>query len=549
MQMNFLLPLRKKGFSFFIITLLAVGLFSCQKSPMLSIDSKSEIELAPNDNNGTITFTANRDWNVSVSDSWVHVDKMNGSASDSPITLHVTCDPNPTYDDRVCTVTIKSGELSQRISVVQPAKLGLIVEGESDFSLAPEAQSLEIEVKANVDYNVTISADWIKMVGTKGLTSNSLSFTIEENPTFEERSATISISGGGLSQEISVKQEAAVMNMSHKMVRSVTMETDFSSLDFSNLNLLLTYDDNKRLTKLSGGAGNEMEDVLTYQYSGNTMMVTRYNDPPMEIRLDGDGKISSIQFNGNQNIDLSYDSDDRLVALQTEDFVFNYHWKGNDLYAFSPKGISGDDPLGFYFEPSEFLAPVNGVDINVLIRVFAYEVGFGEILEDFLGIQGEDNELLFLLLPGMIGKRSEHVLGIRIDDFTVPNIDSPYLFMSHDAEFKNRSGSWQKFDRNISYNWPYGPGTFEIRCSDIPYQFKSKPWTWVSEDGLILTRATFPITLNLASCSGELVAYNVDYDMDGVTNPWEVAFRIENLNMTPTGSSEDYSVNFTFDYY
>ncbi len=548
MQSNSSFFLCKKGFSIFITTLLAVGLFSCQSAPMLSIDGKPEIELTPNENEGAITFTANQDWNVSVSDSWVHVDKMNGSASNSPITLRVTCDPNPTYDDRVCTVTIISGDLSQTVSIVQPAKLGLLVEGNSDFSLDPEAQSLEIEVKANVDYSVSISADWIKLVKSKALTSNNLSFTIEENPTSEERSATISISGGGLSQEITVKQEAAVMNMSRKMVRSVTMETDYPELDFSGLNLLLTYDDNKRLTKLSGGVENEMEDILFYQYTGNTMKITRYDDPPMEIKLDGDGKISSIQVNGDQHIDLSYDSDDRLIGLQNEDFVFNYHWKGNDLYAFSPMGISGDGPLGFHFEPSEFLAPVNGVDINVLIRLIAYEIGFGEILEDFLGIQGEDTELMFFLLPGMIGKRSEHVLAIRIDDITIPERDFLHFFMLHGAEF-NRGGSWIKFDRSLAYDWPYGPGTFEIRCTGIPYQFKSKPWTWVSEDGLIMTRATFPISFNLASCTGELVAYNEDRNMDGVVSPWEVAFKIQNVNVTPTGSSEDYSVNFTFDYY
>ena len=338
------------------------------------------------------------------------------------------------------------------------------------------------------------------------------------------------------------------MNMSRKMVKSVSMETDYPDLDFSKLILQLTYDDNKRLTKLSGGIEDKVEDVLSYQYSGNTMKIVRYNDPPMEISLDGNEKISSIQFNGNQSIDLSYDSDDRLIALETEGYVFNYHWKGNDLYAFSPMGISADDPLGFFFEPSEFLAPVNGVDMNVLIRLCAYEIGFGEILEDFYGTEGEDYELLFILLPGMIGKRSEHVLAIRIDDITIPISGNLSSFMRHDAEFK-AGDSWQKFDRNIYNNWPYGPGTFEIRCSAIPYQYISKPWTWVSEDGLILNRATFPITFNLASCTGELVASNYDYDCDGVISPWEVGFKIQNINLTPIDTSEEYSVNFTFDYY
>lgn len=553
MQLNLPLFFYKKVFPFFIITFLAVGFFSCQKSPMLSIDSKSEIELTANDNKGTITFTANRDWNVFVSESWVHVDLMNGTASDGPITLTVTYDPNPTYDDRVCTVTIHSGELSQSVSIIQPAKQGLIVEGRSDFFLAPEAQSLEIEVKANVDYSVSTSADWIKLVKTKALTSNYLSFTIEENLTFEERSATISISGGGLSQEISVKQDAAIMNMSRKLIKSVTMETDYPDLkELSDMSLLLTYDDDKRLTKVSGGMGDEMAEVISYQYSGNTINISFYREPVVEARLDGKGKFSSlIPSNGGQSLDLSYDSEERLISAKFGEGGIQYQWKGNDLYAFKPAGLSGDGPFGFHFEPSDFLAPAEGVDINMLIRLFAYEIGFGEILEDFLGMQldVDGTELMLFLLPGMIGKRSEHVLAIRIDDITIPASDYLYQFISHDAEFKVSDGSWQKFDRNISNNWPYGPGTFEIRCSGIPYQYQSKPWTWVSEDGLIMTQATFPITFNLASCTGELVAYNVDYDHDGVINPWEVAFKTQNVNVTPTDSSEEYSVRFAFDYY
>lgn len=181
---------------------------ACQKAPELTLTGSSNIELSVDGSSATITFTANRDWRVSSSDSWVSVSPSSGTASDGPVSVTVRCNANTTYDDRTATVTITMEELSQAITVRQPANLGIVLPSQS-FDLQSDARSIEVEVKANVDYTVETSVDWIKQTGTKGLTSKTLTFSIEENKTYDPREGKITIKSKVSSvpdQVISVKQ-------------------------------------------------------------------------------------------------------------------------------------------------------------------------------------------------------------------------------------------------------------------------------------------------------------------------------------------------------
>lgn len=70
-------------------------------------------------------------------------------------------------------------ELSQKVTVRQPANLGIVLPTQS-YDLQSSAKTIEVTVQANVDYTVETSVDWIKQTGTKGLTSKTLNFSIEE---------------------------------------------------------------------------------------------------------------------------------------------------------------------------------------------------------------------------------------------------------------------------------------------------------------------------------------------------------------------------------
>lgn len=191
-----------------ILLAMAIVIASCQKEPELTLTSSPSVELSVDGSSGTITFTANRDWSVSSSDSWVSVSPSHGVASDKPITVNVSCNANTTYDDRMATVSISMEGLSQVVTVRQPANKGIILPKQV-FDIQSDSKSIDVEVQANVQYSISTSVNWIKHINTKGLTSNTLTFSIEENTSYDSREGTITIKsqeGNIQEQVISVRQ-------------------------------------------------------------------------------------------------------------------------------------------------------------------------------------------------------------------------------------------------------------------------------------------------------------------------------------------------------
>lgn len=194
--------------SLVLIAAALLFLAGCQKPPLLTLSGDSTVEVVENGGSATITFTANRDWSVAPSDSWIHVSPSSGSASDKPVSVTVSCDPNTTYGERNGTVSIKAEDLSQTVSVKQAANGGLIVQTKS-YEVGASATTIDVVVQSNVSFSAQISADWIRQTGTKALSESTLVFSIDENKSFEERNATITLSGAGLTQTVTVKQAAA----------------------------------------------------------------------------------------------------------------------------------------------------------------------------------------------------------------------------------------------------------------------------------------------------------------------------------------------------
>ncbi len=192
----------------FVFFCLITAIASCQKAPELTMTSPANIELSADGSNGSITFTANRAWRASSSDSWVTVSPSSGEPSEAPVTVSVRCNANTTYEDRTATVTITMEDLSQSVTVRQPANKGIVLPTQS-YDLQSGAKTIDVTVQANVDYTVEVSANWIKQTGTKALTSRTLTFSIDENTTYDNREGKITIKpiqAGVAEQIISVKQ-------------------------------------------------------------------------------------------------------------------------------------------------------------------------------------------------------------------------------------------------------------------------------------------------------------------------------------------------------
>ena len=103
-----------------------------------------------------MTFVANKNWKISVEDSWCHVSSTSGNLTESEaVSLTVSCDRNSTYGERECTITIMCAELSEFISVTQSANLAIIL-STTEKVVSQAGGTFDIEAQFNEDEKLQV---------------------------------------------------------------------------------------------------------------------------------------------------------------------------------------------------------------------------------------------------------------------------------------------------------------------------------------------------------------------------------------------------------
>lgn len=197
----------------------------------------------------SIEFTATAAWTATVSDSqadsWIDVSPVAGEAGEAVVT--VTIAPNEGTDERSVSVFIDCGEDREVIVVTQKQKKGLTV-NTSFVSLAAEDKGFSLVVQTNVEYTVSIDGDWLKLVESRGLTTETLAFVCEQNVSPDFREATIQIDSeigihmiqvvqGGKTEEVSdfMNVSPAVLSFGWKSdIFTVTVSTNVMYSVISN---------------------------------------------------------------------------------------------------------------------------------------------------------------------------------------------------------------------------------------------------------------------------------------------------------------------------
>lgn len=322
-----------------------------------------------------------------------------------------------------------------------------------------------------------------------------------------------------------------------KPVKSMSLTTDSPNAYFNSIQASFVYDSQGRLVGFSGddGNGNDTTVVYNYTYSGNTMT---YSDNG-SAKLNSQGQFSAYTWYGN-TFQFNYDSSNRLTSLSLGNESINYKWKGNDIYSIlysDPSYYESDMPSNPHFEPSPYNAPTTGVDINLVMRIFMAEIGLEELVVDgnFLA-----------MMPGLIGKRSEHVLGLQFDTYERSSVDSFEAF----SQYKGKDGNWHAITPDVLYNWKEGYGSFEVKGTKFLCKQESKPWVWTTDSDGAVIRAKWPLVFSYGNVSATLVVSTGTYDRDGngVIDEYDATFSIKNGRVTSITSTGNFSYNFTFGY-
>lgn len=203
-----------KQFRLFPVLMAALVMLitSCQQDPLLTIRGPHTYNFSREGGTESFSFSSNQDWTISTSDSWITVSPSSGTPVDGEIMVTITCSANDTFDDRSATVTIRTNDLSETITVTQNTGFGILV-SPSSFDLTSAAQTIEIKLQKNVQYSITIDdagVDWIKVGGTKALSTDIVTFHIAENTGYDGREGVITFKqiDGPMVETVRVKQSS-----------------------------------------------------------------------------------------------------------------------------------------------------------------------------------------------------------------------------------------------------------------------------------------------------------------------------------------------------
>lgn len=155
---------------------------------------------------GTVVsqITSNSSWVVNKgAESWFTMTPASGNGNG---TIEFTVSPN-TGEARSATVTVISGNISKEIVINQAAQEAELAVEPASHTLTNAGGTVTSTITGNASWTATKgSEDWFTMTPASGSGNGSIVFTVSPNNTISVRTATVTVTSGSISKEITITQ-------------------------------------------------------------------------------------------------------------------------------------------------------------------------------------------------------------------------------------------------------------------------------------------------------------------------------------------------------
>ncbi len=179
------------------------------EKPTLVITSE-DIVVGSNGETIKIELKSNVDYEMILPEAdWISKEE---SRAISAYTHYLTIATNETYDQRSAIIYFQNAaeSLKDSICITQLQKDAILI-AKNEYTIASEGGNLEFSVNTNVDFEVSVSVDWIKQnTESRSLVEKLLSFVIAENEDTEPREGEIVITYQDLKQTIKITQKGRI---------------------------------------------------------------------------------------------------------------------------------------------------------------------------------------------------------------------------------------------------------------------------------------------------------------------------------------------------
>lgn len=435
-----------------------------------SQEERNQTAYADNENTGGggFTFTANAAWTATVTEVptaaeaalpvgkavksqtaeagnnvvWLRLyvgDKESYNGPAGPTTLRIELDQNYTGERREATITIRSGNNTFTVTVVQEANKQ---DGSANVDPNPvtavnvDKETLSLEVGGTATLTATVTPADATITSVKWSSSNpsvaevnpvtgfvtavgggtSVVYATSSSNSGAADSCLVTVAGGG-STPTGVRFVTAI-------TESAQLSSDYYSekngRTYNPYNYEFKYDESNRLKEYyiyKGKDGSLFEKLmLDYSIKDEVKVSEDYYEYPWIFKLNAQGQVSEASTNDGytwERISVEYDADGYISGATRESDMdsaetYNFEWaNGNMVRWVCPTNEPeyNDDREGV----SEFSPYLNNTLTSIDLNAFF----FGLLENDDLFNSPNDDETNIVAMAGLFGKPSKNYMTAR----------------------------------------------------------------------------------------------------------------------------------------
>ena len=199
---------------------MSIDLAVTQDKKNILILSTSQVKLPQAGGSFEVVVKSNIDFTYAIKADWI---KAVTSRALTENTMRFEAEANPDVDSRKGEIVFKGDGYTETVTVTQ-SQNNVITLSTSTVEIDTKGGNFSVQVSSNIEYKVEIESecDWISQIESRALTTSTLNFAVAENTSKVDRSATISISGEGVSEKITVNQKYVSPNPNNKIIYTST---------------------------------------------------------------------------------------------------------------------------------------------------------------------------------------------------------------------------------------------------------------------------------------------------------------------------------------
>lgn len=179
-------------------------------TPTLNV-STTNLNFSENTEMKQINLTSNLSWSIANTAPWITFSSISGSNN---ATISVNSIQNTLTSSRTAVFTVSGLGINRLVNVTQAGASPLLTISNTTLNFNFQNQTLSTNITSNLNWHISSSDNWVSYSPSSGNGNQMLDISVNANSLLVPRTATVSISGLGLTRLIKIVQTAFVPTLS-----------------------------------------------------------------------------------------------------------------------------------------------------------------------------------------------------------------------------------------------------------------------------------------------------------------------------------------------